>query len=319
LDGRTTCNRLRLALAALVMSLCLSACGSGGAPTSPSGPAPGLFATGPESVTLVVGDRGWVFALAAASQSAAPQEVTDVTTWESSNAAVASVQGNIIRALSPGETTVRGSYRGLTGQTRVSVFATSAIRQVTIPTALICWPGETFSWDAQVTLDTGTVLFPTAVAWRSLDDRMLSVAPVEDKFASGNIGTSATIACRASGSTTIEASYAGRTAVSAVTVRAARDVIEIRGSSLSSTAGGITHGVTVFYLLDSAATAEIRFQSRDAADPQTVLATSSRTVSRGGATVNMQNSMAGGRNVCQAVELLIPGSAPIRAAASSGF
>jgi hypothetical protein len=319
LDGRTTCSRRRLALAAIVMSLCLSACGSGGAPTSPSGPAPGIFATGPESVTLVAGDRGWVFALAAANQSAAPQEVTDVTSWESSNPAVASVQGNVIRALSPGETTVRGSYRGLTGQTRVSVFATSAIRQFTIPTALICWPGETFSWDAQVTLDTGTLISPDAVTWRSLDDRMLSLAPVEQKFGTGNIGTSATVACRASGSTTIEASYAGRTAVSAVTVRAARDVIEIRGVSQSSTAGGITHGVTVFYLLDTASTAEIRFQSRDAANPQTVLAASSRTVSRGGGTVNMQNSVPAGRNVCEAVELLIPGSAPMRAAASCGF
>jgi hypothetical protein len=50
-----------------------------------------------------------------------------------------------------------------------------------------------------------------------------------------------------------------------------------------------------------------------------VLATSSRTVSRGGGTVNLQNSVPAGRNVCEAVELLIAGSAPIRAAASCGF
>jgi hypothetical protein len=46
---------------------------------------------------------------------------------------------------------------GLTGVTRVTVFAPSAIRQLSIPSALVCWPGETFSWDAQVTLDTGSV------------------------------------------------------------------------------------------------------------------------------------------------------------------
>jgi len=49
-----------------------------------------------------------------------------------------------------------------------------------------------------------------------------------------------------------------------------------------------------------------------------VLASSSRAVSRGGAKVNLQNSVAGTPNVCEAVTLLIPGSAPIRAAASCG-
>jgi hypothetical protein len=260
-----------------------------------------------------------VFALAAATSSSLPQEVTSVTTWESSNPAVASVQGDgTLRALSPGETTVRGSYRGLRGETRVTVFAPSAIRQFSIPSALVCWPGETFSWDAQVTLDTGSVIAPTAVAWRSLDEGRLSVSPVEQKILTGNFGTSANVACRASGSTTIEATYAGRTAVTAVTVRAARDVIELRGVAISSVPGGVTHRVTVFYLLDTASAAEIRFQSRDAATPQTVLASSSRTVSRGGGTVVLQNSVAGGRNLCEAIELLVPGAPAIRSAGSCG-
>jgi hypothetical protein len=80
----------------------------------------------------------------------------------------------------------------------------------------------------------------------------------------------------------------------------------------------VNHSVTVFYLLDTASAAEIRFQSRDAANPQTVLATSSRTVSRGGGTVSLQNSVAGGRNLCEAIDLLIPGGPTIRAAASCG-
>jgi hypothetical protein len=260
-----------------------------------------------------------VLALAAADSSSLPQDVTAATTWVSISPGVASVDGNTIRAVSPGETIVRGSYRGMTGQTRVTVFPASAIRQFLIPPALFCWPGETFSWNAQVTLDSGAQISPTAIVWRSLDPGLLSVAPIEEKILSGNIGTYADVACRASGSTTIEASYAGRTAVTAVTVRAARDLIEIRGVSVGSTPGGLNHGLTVFYLLDTASAAEIRFQSRDAANPQTVLATSSRTVSRGGGTVSMQNNVPAGRNVCEAVELLIPGSAPIRAAASCGF
>jgi len=308
----------RLAWLTLV-AICLTACGSNRA--APAGPTPGgetsgIFAVLPNTVVLGEGDRGWQAALFAATVNQSPQDVTAATRWESANPAVVFVQGSTFTALSPGEVDLRASYQRMTASTHVSVFPASALRTFSMPAALACWPGETFSWNARATLDSGAQVSPTAITWRSLDERMASVTTREQQVGTGTISTEAEIACRSAGTAGVEAVYAGRVATTTVTVRAPRDLIELRGASEGSPAPGVrTNGVTLFYVLDSAPTATIRFESRDASDLTRILAASTLTVQRGGATVHMENRWQGPAvTVCEVVDLIVPGGPSIHAA-----
>lgn len=304
-----------------VAAVCLASCGSkGAAPTAPSpgGDTSAIFDVFPDAVLLGPGDRGWLIALFAANLNQVPQDVTAATRWESSNPAVVSVLGSTLTSLTPGEADLRASYQGRTASTHVSVFASTAVRGFSMRTTLECWPGETYSWNAEVTLDTGVKVFPTAVTWRTLDERVASVTTTEQQVTNGNVSTDAEVACRSAGATRVEATYAGRIATTTVTVRAPRDLVEIRGASQGSPAPGTrTNGVTVFYLLDSAQSAQIRFESRDASDLTRVLGVSSLAVQRGGGTVNLQNSWQGPAvSACEVVDLILPGGPAIRAAGS---
>jgi hypothetical protein len=308
-----------LALTGTVLAAAAAArCGSRSGPTAPpAGNTATIFAVLPDAVTLIAGDRGWVGALAAVRLEDGGQDVTAATTWESLNPSVVSVQSNILTALSPGQTEVVGRYQRLTGSVRVTVLPPSAIRQFSMAPTLLCWPGETFSWTTQTVVDGGAVVLPTAIGWRSRDERMVSVTPFEQHVGSGHIRTDAEVACRSAGTTAFEATYAGRTAVTAVTVRVPQDLIEIRGISVRQSGATLTHQVTAFYIVDSAAGATIRFESRDASDHARVLGSSSLAVARGSGTATLQNTVQGsGSIVCEVVDLLIAGGPAIRAAGS---
>jgi hypothetical protein len=273
------------------------------------------FGVFPDATVLVSGDRGFVVGLAVSSSSPGSRDVTSATRWESLNPAVASVQGGTIMAQSSGQAELRGFYQQFTATSRVTVLASSAVRQFSMPTSLTCWPGETFDWKAEALLDSGAVLYPTAITWRSLDDAIVTVTTMEIHNSTGTISTDAAIRCRAGGSTRFEATYAGRTAVAAVTVRPPQDLIELRGSSLREANGATISGVTIFYLLDTASSATIQFETRDRANVTRILGTSSQTVTRGSGTVNLTHTLAAGSssNVCENVTMTLPGAAPIRA------
>jgi hypothetical protein len=217
--------RLRLWLALAVVAL-VASCGSDERvpPMMPSGGSVAtIFGVFPEAVLLGPGDRGWLFAQAAALPSD-PKDVTASTRWESLNPSVASVQGNIIAAILPGDAEVRASYQTFTATTRVTVFSPASIRQFSMAPELACWPTETFAWTAQAVLDSGAIVLPSSITWRSLDDRIVSVAPIEVQNSTGTIGTDARVTCRSAGAARFEATYAGRTAVAEVTVHAPRAV-----------------------------------------------------------------------------------------------
>jgi hypothetical protein len=244
----------------LAVALALAAsCGSD-TKMPPMGPSGGsiatLFAVFPETVRLGPGDRGWLFAQAAAVPSD-PKDVTASTRWESSNPSVASVQGNIITAILPGDVQVRGAFQTFVAATHVTVFSPASVREFTMPKELVCWPAETFSWTAQAVLDSGDIVLPSSITWRSLDDTIAAIAPVEVQNSTGTIGMDARVTCRAAGTTRFEATYAGHTAVAQVTVRAPRDVIEVRGASATPSPTAVHKGVDVFYVLDSEPSARI--------------------------------------------------------------
>ena len=187
----------------------------------PMGPSTGsivtIFAVYPETLRLGPGDRGWLFAQAAAVASD-PKDVTGSTRWESMNPSVASVQGNIITGILPGDAELRAAFQTFTATTHVAVFSPSSIREFTIPAERTCHPAETFAWSAQAVLDSGAIVLPSSIVWRSLDDAIVSVATVEVQNATGTIGMDAKVTCRAAGTTRVEATYAGRTATAEITV-----------------------------------------------------------------------------------------------------
>lgn len=306
-----------LTAAVLIGALSLAHCGS--EEDSPNSPTPGgpeatLFGVFPDSVLLVSGDRGWVLGSAVFTSSPGSQDVTSATRWEPSNLAVTSVQGNIITAVAPGEAEVRGFYQRFSATTRVTVLAPSSVRQFSMPALLTCWPGETFDWKAEAVLDTGAVHYPTAINWRSMNDAIVTVATREVQNSTGAISTDAAITCRSGGSTRFEATYAGRTAVTAVTVRPTQNLIEVRGVSTSASNGATISGVTVFYLLDTVPSATIQFETRDAANVTRILGTSSQTVTRGSGSVSLSHPLVAGApsNVCVNVTMTPSGGAPIR-------
>lgn len=319
MGGGVRCLRATLAVTFAVM--CLARCGSGSqTPVAPGGaPAATLFGVFPTSILLGPGDRGWLFAQAAISPTD-PRDVTAATRWDSTNPSVVSVQGAVVTGVSPGEADLRASYQTFTATTHITVFPLSAIQQFKMAAALICWPNETFSWSAQAVLDTGVTVIPTNITWRSLDDRIVSVTPVETQNSTGTVGTDATIECRGAGSTRFEATYAGRAAVATVTVRAPRDLIEARGHSIRQAGGAVVAiGVTVFYLVESVASARIELVVRDKTDVSRVVASSSLTVAHGGGTVSLETSFpwqGTTANLCDVVEMVLASGARLRALGS---
>jgi len=307
-----------LCAAALIAAAVCAGCGSdSSSPTGPPNPpSTAVFGVFPQTLLIAAGDRGWLIALAAPTSAAEPEDVTARTRWESTAPAVFSAQAGIVTALAPGEGDVRATYAQFSAVTRVTVFSPADIRTFSIPATLVCWPNETFSWSAQAVLNTGAIVQPTNITWTSLDERIVSLTPVETRVSTGNVGTDAAVTCRSAGTTRFEARYAGRTAAADVTVRPPRDLLQTRGTSIAgSSSGTVTHGVTVFYLLDSAPAARIDFVSRDANDRTRVFGASSLPVTRGGGIVHLSNTFSWSgstASLCEVVELVIPGSPPLR-------
>ena len=116
-----------------------TACGGSEAPTSPSTVA-AVTVTGTSSLT--VGGSAQ-FTAAAALIDGSSRPITSEATWQSSDAAVATVTGGMVRAVGVGEADITATYENATGRLRIAVTTVACSFSVSPSTVSISAGGGT--------------------------------------------------------------------------------------------------------------------------------------------------------------------------------
>ncbi|MDQ3340063.1 MAG: Ig-like domain-containing protein [Myxococcota bacterium] len=192
------------------------------------------------------------FTATAVFSDGSTQNVTSSTTWSSSNTTVATIgnaPGNRGRAngQNEGTTTITGLFSGITGTTLLTVTAATLSSIQVTPTNPTAAKGTTLQFTATGTYSDGTTQNLTAVAtWASTTQAVATVSN-----AAGSQGLASALN---TGTSTISASFSGRTGSTLLTVStAALASIQVtptnasaaKGTTLAFVATGIfTDGTT---------------------------------------------------------------------------
>ncbi len=153
----------------------------------------------PTSASLVEGQTTQLNAEVRSSSGAVLTGRTVV--WSSANPSVANVSSaGLVSGVSPGSTTITASSEGRTASASISVSARPVSAIIVSPSQLALTVGQTVRLSAQVTDANGNVLSGRAVAFRSDNTTIATVA------------TDGTVTAIAAGSTTIAVTSEGRTA-----------------------------------------------------------------------------------------------------------
>ncbi len=121
--------------------------------------------------------------------------------WSSANPSIASVSSaGLVSGVSPGSTTITASSEGRTASASITVSARPVSAIIVSPSQLALTVGQTVRLSAQVTDGNGNVLSGRAVAFRS------------DNATIATVATDGTVTAIAAGSTTIVVTSEGRTA-----------------------------------------------------------------------------------------------------------
>jgi hypothetical protein len=116
-------------LLVLLVGVAVSSCGSSPTSASPILVALTVQPGGNQRVALSsgIGQTIQLNATAAFGGHQANQDVTSTATWQSSNAAVATVSGGLVTAVAPGTVAIAATYQGMTGTVHISVASGSVI------------------------------------------------------------------------------------------------------------------------------------------------------------------------------------------------
>ena len=118
-------------LLVLLVGVALSSCGSSlpsSSPTSPSSQT--AVYVRPSDRTALLGTLSGIGQTVQLSATLNQQDVTSIATWQSSNAAVATVSTGLVTAVAAGTVTISATYQGLTGTANVSVAPGSVMTAV---------------------------------------------------------------------------------------------------------------------------------------------------------------------------------------------
>jgi uncharacterized protein YjdB len=180
--------------------------GCGGSPTSPTLSGTALTIIGTASFTRI-GETSQLTAIERLSDGT-DQDVTNQTSWESSNPAVFTVSATgLVTATSVGEAAIRASYWGKTGALSVSVLVAPVVSIAIVPDTNLLKLGQMQQFSLSVELGPGIPLSGGPLPrWSSTNP---SVIMVDGGGAVTGIGV---------GESVIEVLYKGKTAARQLTV-----------------------------------------------------------------------------------------------------
>jgi trimeric autotransporter adhesin len=157
------------------------------------------------------------------------RDVTATATWASSQTGVATVQtgrGVVVRGVAGGTSSISATLGGVTGQATITVRAPTLTNLLIIPTSATMGIGDTRTFSAQAVYSNNTTVDVTSQGtWVSTSP---NVATVSDAA-----GTKGTVTAVASGTSSIQVTFGGRTATAQVTV-ARITGIQIRITNLTN-------------------------------------------------------------------------------------
>ena len=140
------------------------------------GPPKSLQVTGSLSFSFIGESRQ--LTASATFGSGAVRNVTSLAEWSSSNPAVATVTGGLVRVVSFGDTQITATYRGLTSEkAAVSAKANATLLSITVTGPAEIAPGTSGQYTATGRYDDGSTKDLSATAsWRSNDSSVLRSA-----------------------------------------------------------------------------------------------------------------------------------------------
>lgn len=249
---------LRTAMACIAVLLSCGACGPASTPaesTSPSSVSPSVT-----SSTLQIAFQWSSIAVGETSRAraSASADVTNLTTWRSSNPAVAAIDASgLITALQRGSTDVQAQYQGASTSARFTVYDGTDVVQVSVAIKSELVVGDSSQAGLNVSLRDGSGLSRSSFGLAT--------------FASSNpavvaMSSDGTWTALSAGIADITGTYFGKTGTQRVTVSAVQDALAFAagGASGNLQPGGVVTISTVLqYTLLSASSAQISVHQFD--------------------------------------------------------
>jgi len=167
----------------------------------------------PNPVAATAGTKQFLKATASYSDGSTI-DVTTTCTWATGSAAIATVSNatgaqGLLSAVAVGSTTVTCQQSGVTGTATVNVTGATLDQVVVAPINPTCRVGETIAFNATAISTAGTSTNVTGAAtWKSSNTTVLSTTP----------GPANRFRCAAKGTSTVSATYLGKTGTTTVTV-----------------------------------------------------------------------------------------------------